>query len=47
MGGVWDFLRFAAWTLTIGFACDFVYAAFHQGRHLNHALKWRPRKRSR
>jgi hypothetical protein len=44
---MWDFLRFAAWTVTIVFVCDFVYAAFHQGRHLNQAMKWRPRKRSR
>ena len=44
---MWEVLRFAAYTLTIVFVSDFIYAAFHQGRHLNQALKWRPRKKSR
>jgi hypothetical protein len=44
---MWQVLRFAVWTIAIILACDFVYSAFHQGRHLNHAFKWRPRKRSR
>jgi hypothetical protein len=44
---MWEFLRFAAWTVTLVFACDFVYSAFHQGRHLNKAFKYRPKKRSR
>jgi hypothetical protein len=27
--------------------CNFVYAAFHQGRPLYSALQWRPKRRSR
>jgi hypothetical protein len=44
---VWEFLRFAFWVILIAFSCDFVYAAFHQGRHLTQAFKYRSKKRSR
>jgi len=44
---VWEVLRFAAWFGVFVFIADFVYSAFHQGRHLNQALKWRPKKRFR
>ncbi|HVE40813.1 MAG TPA: hypothetical protein VNM14_13045 [Planctomycetota bacterium] len=44
---MWEALRFAVWAGAILFVGDFVYAAFHQGRHLNQALRWRPKKRNR
>ena len=44
---MWEFLRFAAWTGALVFACDFVYSAFNQGRHLNQAFKRHLKKRSR
>jgi hypothetical protein len=44
---MFEVVRFLIWTVVVVFLCDFVYAAFHQGRHLNSALKWRPRKRGK
>jgi hypothetical protein len=44
---MWEVLRFALWTAGVLLACDFVYSAFHQGRHLYDALRWRPKKRQR
>jgi len=42
-----ELLRFGVWLVVIVFILDFVYSAFHQGRHLNQAFKPHRRKRDR
>ena len=40
-----EIVKFLVWLAVIVFALDFVYSAFHQGRHLTQAFK-RHRKKS-
>ena len=42
-----EVFRFILWALALLFAVDFIYSAFHQGRHLNRAFQRIPGKRRR
>ena len=44
---MFEVLRFFLWAIGLLFAVDFVYSAFHQGRHLNRAFQRGPGKRGR